>query len=1112
MSRHERGGGSKEVEVFDPERLAVAQRDIGREAVDRTVVLHGSHDVVPFGKELALPESGGKEVVPYEGAQNLPTPYRAEQGVLRIRDKEQRQLPPALVGEKPGPITVGHIDLSDNANRKAYDIADRRIEDLKEANSKRFLLNPKRIARNIWGYNAKHRKVLNQARKDIFRAQDVNIVDEEFDEAARKRYGEAIFDQFFNGSDEAIDTAAGENREFFAADHDATLAMRKLYAEYASRSTEDHPLMTDDEFNRRVGEIRELMGEHESETATGEVEQDNYLEAARAVRGRIEHGEAIDEVLEGFQLVRGESRADARTEVHQTKVEKLLDKYEKTRLGELVPSNVMAVGVSVGAFAATRGASTAAKLAFFAGGASVTGAIAGVRESGDISKQRARRERETFRGKEFVDSTKREKALSEFEYERASVEQIKGRLGDFKDKLESGEHDETTVKEAIDELANIKLLKELSASRGIDLFDHGVNADPTKHLKDRLEVAQSQAELKNYLQKALQEGDATVLDAMGLDASDVEDEATIRGLVDAQVNDRVAVFEEVKLHEIDEKDTAFRKYRRREAFKKGASVAAFSLVGGVVAHEAIAMVSSQSAGLAERAWGGNNSTSAHDTALNKFIGRDEVRVSHTHENLSPDKISELRSQGSEVLSNNHTDYDTVTRSMNLDEYKAAHPEQLRHFNNVTLFDNNSSAPDQNELGGQLTRNPDGGVRVWDTMSQDGSFTAAGERLDMTNAQTNDFVMAFENPDGTHDFKVFEYGQEVPKPYADMLYQKDDGSWGFKGDGYVAWGQTSGDTLNVAASIGGDGGANTFTDVEKVPHVTYDYEIRTPVDRPLDVPPAVWSPGRSRLGNARRPQVEQPSEAEPSTELDRKPVMQEPSGEPSKELERATREPAIQEKTVTGAALESRERQVAREAGWPLLDIRIGTGQNISTEQWQLATSFVEQAKSELADDDEVAQLRRAAEMAIDQGADASTAGLLSTLYVMNENKERGNGARAETESSSSQRSGEAANPRVNTEADPQEVAGRISTLAADLDAVVSRESREAAQVGLTPEVLRQARGIYENVIRQRGASITNKTLARRAAAEVHPDRIGEEDGDLSRAINWINERLRDIEN
>lgn len=1134
---------SRELEAREKssEELAHIQHELGKGAVSQAVELYVPHT------EL-LRREASMDLARVEASEDQPQLPDGSRGLLQIEGrKRQKELPPVLVKEVAHePIVVGHIDLSHNAERKAYDIADRRIEDMKEQNSKRFLLNPKRIARNIWGYNAAHRKVLNQTREAIRESQDVNSVDEEYDSEARERYSEAIFNQFFNESDEAIDKSAKEDREFFDEDHEAAVAAKALYAEFARAGTEDSPAMTDDEFNERIAEVRKLMHENAADTATGEVIQDNYLEAARAMRGRIEHGEAVEDVLEGFELMRGEARSDARTEVHKTKTDELLDRYERSRFGEVVPSNVVAVGVAAGAFVAAKGAGTLAKLAAFGGGAAVIGVIAGKRESVDISKQRARRERETFHGKEFIDGTKREQELSEFEHERVSADKLIENLAGFKEKLETDGFDEATIKASLDELANIQVLKDLSASEGIDLFDHGKSGDPTKHLQDRMQLAQSQAELKSLLSEAIDAGDTTVLETLGVNPDDLSDEYDSYDAVDAALDSRSSTFHEVKLRDISAKDAAFHKYRRKESIKKGAKAAAFSLVAGPLMQEIIAAGSSNSAGLIERTWGGNNSASAHNTMLNWSGNGSETNVTHVQENLSPERIAELKSQGSEVIANNTTTYETVTSTVNASEYAAAHPGEMRHFSEVNLFDNSTEVFDENEQGGQLAREADGSVRIWDTMAVDGS-TRGETSIDMTNNENNVFSMAFKEPDGTYSHKVFEYGQSIDAPYADMLYEKDDGSWGFKGDGYVAWGQSSGESLDVAASIAGDGGPNTLTTTSEVPTVHYDYEIHTSTetDRTLDVPPAVWSPSRSRIGNARRPDTEAiPVAASPSTEvspvppstpaevapestsprqgpreLEGRPVQPELPPARSKELE-VRGESIPTEREPSRPALESRERQVAREAGWPLLDIRIGTGQNVAPERWADATRYIEQIRTESPSaTSELEQLRLAAELAMTDGADAETAGLLSTLYAMNEvngrtsseqpeaDFERTTSAETPTTEQENTRSSEELREVSNTPEEIMDVTGRIQIFNKRLDTIMEFYGNEAERAGVRPDLLEEARTVYEDVIRQRGAGITDKSLARRAVAEIHPDRADDDGTELIQAVNWINEHL-----
>lgn len=748
--------------------------------------------------------------------------------------------------ETQGYATVGEIDMSHNAERKAYEIADRRVEELKKQNEKRFIFNPKRIVRTIWGFKGTHRSLLNQAREDIRQAGDVNAIDEGFDARARRRYGEAICEQFFNGSEEAIDTVAGEKREFFADNHEATVEARQLYVEFAESDS-----MSDDEFNSRLQEVRRKMGESLSDTATGEVVLDNYLEVARAMRGRRQHGEAMDSVAEGFRLMRGEARSDSRTEIHRTKVDKALDRYEDSRFGNIIPSQVLAAGISVGAWLATRGASTIARATAFVGGGAVIGAVVGAREHAEITSQRAMRERETFRGKEYEDGTRRERELSEFEYNRRNVDVILSDLNESLEQLRGGDFGKRAIDATLDRLAEVQTLKDMSAELGIDLFDHGVSDDPTKHLTDRMSIAEAQAELKVLIAQAIESGDTDTLDAFGItDINMVGDPAEF---LDEMLARRSEAFAEVHAADVSAKDEAFRKYRRRESLKKGLKVGALSMVAGVAIQEAISMASSDSAGLVEQAWGGNDNIGAHNTMLGALHPSEQFTTDMVTRELSPQEIADLRAGGSTVIDHSTTSTKVIPGTESLQNYVDQLPHgEMRRFSSVELYTNNyPSYSDLNELGGQLSYSSDGSGNVspWDTMKADGSFNTNGS-IDMV-AGPNVFDIAIKQPDGTHLHKIFEYGQDVPRPWADMLYQKSDETWGFKGKGYIAWGQTSGGHLDVAASIRGDGDPVFIDTTRTIEEVVPKYEVITPVDTKTDFAPPIWFSQTERLGNARR---------------------------------------------------------------------------------------------------------------------------------------------------------------------------------------------------------------------------------------------------------------------
>jgi hypothetical protein len=664
-------------------------------------------------------------------------------------------------------------------------------------------------------------------------------------------------------------------------------------------------------------------------------------------------------------------------------------------------------------------------------------------------------------------------------------------------------------------------------------------------------LAVSQAELKVFLDELLESDNADTYKAFGLDGA-LPDGQMPSAVVDDAIESRLQSFKDERLKGINAKDEAFNAYRRRESIKKGAKVAAFSLVAGTVIQEVHATFSSDRTGLAEQAWGGNDNPGAHETWLGSALPDQGGTVEHKDFYHTPQMIADLEANGHEVIENHTTTYTTVTEKITAAEYAQSHPGEMRHFKDVRLFTNNTERIDLNELGGQLGKGPEGTVRVWDTMTKNGSIDG-GDSLNMINRSNNVFTIALKQPDGTHIHKIFEYGQDVGKPWADMMYQKQDGTWGFKGDGYIAWGQSADETLNVAASIKGDGGPNTFDISNSIPEVKYDYEIRTPsMDQPTIMPGAVWAPGGSRLGAATRPagkpaavtsQELVPLEPNPvGTESDRLPVPAQQNAEPDVIRESTPEQPFNE--------IETNQRKVAREAGWPLLELDISPNQNVSIEQWKVAAEFV-QRSNELRPNitDPMGQLRAAIELAEQEGLDGETRGLLYGLYQINQadNKESGSPesetSRSEEQSSSSSdsRSGSSTQqqaqpqtaktsvddgnssesiPRQSTETQlppvNPEVTARMEEVNVLLDEV--RNLRDpynrdkyamASKAQITPELFEKARGIYMNVVRERGSELSTKLVLRYAAAAVHPDRGGDEDTlELYQAITWINEQLR----
>ena len=71
---------------------------------------------------------------------------------------------------------------------------------------------------------------------------------------------------------------------------------------------------------------------------------DNYEAVAIYVRSAVEHGEALDDVLQRFKMYRAEAAGEARTETRRTKLDKIAEKMQKYKYGRILTA--VTVGAS----------------------------------------------------------------------------------------------------------------------------------------------------------------------------------------------------------------------------------------------------------------------------------------------------------------------------------------------------------------------------------------------------------------------------------------------------------------------------------------------------------------------------------------------------------------------------------------------------------------------------------------------------------------------------------------------------------------------------------------------------------------------------------------------
>lgn len=324
---------------------------------------------------------------------------------------------------------------------------------------------------------------------------------------------------------------------------------------------------------------------------------DNYAEVAITALNRVEHGYALENVMEGFRVVNGQVNEGARTEEHQDAIDRIVSKWEGSRFGHLMPPEFIAGAAGMAGYFVKSFATSAVKAATFGiGGSAVTGLAAGLRERAHVSADRARMLRDMSGGlvKDGAKS-KYETKLFGTAYEMRSADDL---VESMNTAQESGDFD-----------AIMKSLVEVEARR---LFSDGEKKDlisytnPEQRSKEYLGLMTKMSELKRSMTP--------------------EQRTQFEQMHESMMHERVASLAE----SVDAKDRVFAKVRRRQAIKQGVKTGVVAFGSMVVAQEVLALVDPGKFGALESVLNKNgvlntaNNTDASETMLAGFTGQHQV--------------------------------------------------------------------------------------------------------------------------------------------------------------------------------------------------------------------------------------------------------------------------------------------------------------------------------------------------------------------------------------------------------------------------------------------------------------------------------------------------------
>lgn len=762
----------------------------------------------------------------------------------------QEQQPPAqpAPGHDVPRFTLGIVDQTKDARVMAGRAADEQlgVETNEGAESGGKL---KTFIRSVWKMGSlkpwfrQRRK--NKALNEIVEQQDVYLHDGATDEE-RKQARLAAVDRFVRGRG-YYSESAGEQRAELAADSPLATGLKDIIRQ-ATDPQGQRP--SNDELKRRY---QELVAQHPDELkGEGRVTAHNLIEVIDNMRGADLHRDALQHAITNMAIITGESRAESNKNEHSALNDRIIDKLERlnTKLagkggalgfvGNLAPEGVISLGITGAMIAAGAARDSLIRKAGWAIAPGVGGAAVGALRGWSDANQRIRQhESERESGKVFQND-KRRQALDALMYEDKPARELIDTLRNTANREKITEGDEALK-------AALKALAEVTVRQGF--FDDGkkvIRFSPGAKKQGELrDLADARRDAAVLLGSHISTFDQQTRERLGFpdgaDINSIQELPEFGGQIVREIQ-----------ADIDQKD----KDRRGYKLKTGAGAGA---IRGAVFSAGVSFgINVAAGGIAELYDGGSKAETVSQSALvnqnNEISINGDYTIESDFSGLNTSNFDVKGPDGNVVIDNIHKDpitgkiddadlkrlvdagfevkpidipAVTETTTVSLGDYINSHPQEFRQLD-IQWMDNNTTAFDLNEQGGQLVANPDGTVTITQNMTAGGSFHD-GMGIDMTDTSPypNVFDMAFKQPDGTFLHKTFNYGEPIPKPWADMLYQKDDGTWGFKGGegSHVSWGKLEGDTFYSAASVPSDGESINITDtVEKTPAST-SYEIK-----------------------------------------------------------------------------------------------------------------------------------------------------------------------------------------------------------------------------------------------------------------------------------------------
>ena len=413
----------------------------------------------------------------------------------------------------------------------------------------------------------------------------------------------AITDRFSSEYDEML--SKGEEK-WEHQDDNAKTNLKKIISDFAEgKIDEDNFVLAKDKIIRETSQDKHMHA-------------DNFLEIAQKARVAVDHGVKMEELDLDFNFMVGKAKSSLKTEAHFNKVDQVVDKMKKSKIGRFISPAVLATATGIAYCVAINvskklASSKAAAMVTLGGAAVVTGAFAGLNEAQRVTREREQHGLEMAEGGVVDKGDKRREQLEKYQYQMESSNDLAENLRSLMfEKNEDGidvpkeNIAEEDVKAIMASLSDIYARRSLNEEKRADLISYS-NFENIEKERTELDIlaAKAKVDLRNRIAGGLKAGipEGKDFDTYLKEQIDASKGALLGGEKG-----------------MDKLDKQFSGYKTKRAFKKAIVAVGMGLVIGGGIQEVKALFSEHSEGIVEGIMGHHNPGAMTQTPLEHLRG------------------------------------------------------------------------------------------------------------------------------------------------------------------------------------------------------------------------------------------------------------------------------------------------------------------------------------------------------------------------------------------------------------------------------------------------------------------------------------------------------------